>query len=450
MMKTLRKITFAVLLASVTFAAYAQNPIKINTSETRHGPENGALVIIGGGGVTPEIWDKILDLAGGKEHAKFVVVTNAAGPGINNRSGSARALREFVGEENVSILDLKTIREANDDKNLEKLRQASGVFFDGGRQWRIADAYLNTLAHEEFNKVLERGGVIAGSSAGASIQGSFLWRGDTKTPDILVGDHTQGLGFLKSSVIDQHILARNRQFDLIEFVKGAPQLVGIGLDESTAVVVIRDELEVVGKSIATIHSYPNIISDKPEAAVTPQPENPNPAEPAAGFQVGSRVRYSNGSADAYKPFLVLKSGQKYDLKERKVIPPPRREFPRGGFGTGVNPGAVSGANPNAATTPAANPSTNPADPAIANSVGANPDAARPRRSRPTSNATTPENPATPTGDPVNTKESEKTLEPEKPAAEQEKKEETATENVSASPSENKPADEKTANEAAQK
>jgi len=163
MIKTLRTIAAAILLASVSFASFAQNPIKIQQSETRHGPENGALVIVGGGGLTPEIREKFIELAGGKEHAKFVVVTNAAGPGINNRSGTARWLSEDVGEEKVSILDLKTIREANDEKNLEKLRQASGVFFDGGRQWRIADAYLNTLAHEEFNKVLERGGVIAGS-----------------------------------------------------------------------------------------------------------------------------------------------------------------------------------------------------------------------------------------------------------------------------------------------
>ncbi|MDR1493969.1 MAG: Type 1 glutamine amidotransferase-like domain-containing protein [Planctomycetaceae bacterium] len=435
MMKTLRKIALAVLLTSATFAAHAQNPIKIKSSETRHGPENGALVIIGGGGVTPEIWDKILELAGGKEHAKFVVVTNAAGPGINNRSGSARALREFVGEENVGILDLKTIREANDEKNLEKLRQATGVFFDGGRQWRIADAYLNTLAHEEFQKVLERGGVIAGSSAGASIQGSFLWRGDTKTPDILVGDHTQGLGFLKNSVIDQHILARNRQFDLIEFVKGAPQLIGIGLDESTAVVVVRDELEVVGKSIATIHSYPNIISEKTETAVSPQPENPNPAEPAAGFPSGPRVRYSNGSADAYKPFLVLKSGQKYDLKERKVIPPPRREFPRG-FVPGATPVA---ANPTSPVEPAANPNEN-----------------RPRR-RPSA---TPENPAAAAPASANTEKTEpaKTSEPKKPVAEPDKpasaepkpKEEKPAENVSEKKSDEKPSDEKPANAPEQK
>ncbi|MDR2756250.1 MAG: cyanophycinase [Planctomycetaceae bacterium] len=407
-LKTLKKVVWSVLPAillvilsatitfqTTTFPVYAQNPIKIQTSETRHGPENGALVIIGGGGVTPEIWDKILELAGGKERAKFVVVTNAGGDGLNTRSGTARSLKEKIGEENVRILDLKTIHEANDEKNLEFLKQATGVFFDGGRQWRIADAYLNTLTHQEFQNVLARGGVIAGSSAGASIQGSFLWRGDTKTPDILVGDHTQGLAFLKNSVIDQHILARNRQFDLIEFVKGAPQLIGLGIDESTAVVVIKDELEVVGKSIVAVHSYPNTIPNTNFNNANSSNENPNNVSPnnvnsgnlnldnidpddidpdnADQTNVNPNVnagnpetvnpsenvrrpfvRYTNGSADAYKPFIVLRHGQKYNLKERRVIPQERRGFNRGAGGFGAPTGIGNPPSGNAPENPSVN------------------------------------------------------------------------------------------------
>jgi cyanophycinase len=151
------------------------------------------------------------------------------------------------------------------------------VFFIGGRQWRISDVYLNTLAHAGFQDILARGGVIAGTSAGASIQGSFLWRGDTKNHHILIGDHTQGLGFLRNSAIDQHILVRNRQAHLSEFIKIAPHFIGIGIDESTAVVVIRDCMEVIGKSYVAVHDAGSL------------------------------------------PFFLLGKGQKYDLKERKVI-----------------------------------------------------------------------------------------------------------------------------------
>ena len=60
------------------------------------------------------------------------------------------------------------------------LRDANAVWFNGGRQWNIVDSYANTLTYREFHKVLERGGVIGGSSAGATIQGDYLVRGDTR------------------------------------------------------------------------------------------------------------------------------------------------------------------------------------------------------------------------------------------------------------------------------
>ncbi|KAA6348723.1 Cyanophycinase [termite gut metagenome] len=268
--------------------AHAQKPIQIERSETRHGPEKGSLVIIGGGTVVAEIWDKIIELAGGQEEARFVVVSNASGDREEDyHSATLDTLSRRLGAAKVTRFHLKNIREANDEKNLEVLKQATGIYFSGGRQWRISDVYLNTLAHQEFLNLLARGGVIAGSSAGASIQGSFLWRGDTKTANILIGDHTQGLGFLRNSAIDQHILVRNRQSDLQDFLKAAPHFIGIGLDESTAVVVIKDELEVIGKSYVAIH---NIESN---------------------------------------PFFFLKKGQKFDLKEHKLIRPPRSQAPVG-------------------------------------------------------------------------------------------------------------------------
>ncbi|GHV47481.1 hypothetical protein FACS1894181_01000 [Bacteroidia bacterium] len=291
--KTILSIIAILISYHISFAQ--ATPITIEKSTTRHGPENGSLVIIGGGTVGTEIWDKIIELAGGKEKAQIVVVTNASGEGENYYSATIDSAAARAGKQNVSTLHLKTIQEANDPKNLETVRQATGIYFSGGRQWRIADVYLNTLAHQEFLNVLARGGVIAGSSAGASIQGSFLWRGDTKTANILIGDHTQGLGFLRNSVIDQHILVRNRQFDLHDFVQLAPQFIGIGLDESTAVVVVKDSLEVIGKSYVAINN-----AEKKEREV------------------------NNWDNLDSKPFLLLQAGQKYDLKEHKVARPPRQ------------------------------------------------------------------------------------------------------------------------------
>lgn len=265
-------------------------------SPTRHGPVNGSLLIIGGNvGSTTAIWNKFTELAGGKEKAIIVVITAAAGDSAAFDTQDIATIKKETGIQNVTLLHTNNLREANSDAFIAPLKKATGVYFVGGRQWRIADAYLNTLTHEAFWDVLNRGGVIAGSSAGATIQGSFLWRGDTNGADILIGDHTQGLGFLKNAAIDQHLLRRNRQFDLLALIKISPKLIGIGLDEATAILVQGDTLQVIGKSYVAIYDY-NTIINATEKQVTP----------------------SNG-ATAAAPFFFLSDGQRYDLNSRKLI-----------------------------------------------------------------------------------------------------------------------------------
>lgn len=294
-------ITFALLLSGII--GFGQTPIAVNEKPTtRHGPEKGALLIIGGGTIPPEIWAKFVELSGGKEKAKLVVVTAAAGDSAAWSASHVELVKKQTGAAKVTLLHTKSLKEANSEVFIASLREATGVFFVGGRQWRIADSYLNTLTHQAFQEVLERGGVIAGTSAGASIQGSFLWRGDTKGAQILVGDHTQGLGFLKNSAIDQHLLRRNRMFDLVEFIRQSPDLIGIGLDESTSVVVQKDSLEVIGKSYAVIYDHDTIVGKG--------------AKHTEG--TGENFTASNG------PFFFLGNGQKYDLKNRKVIQEARR------------------------------------------------------------------------------------------------------------------------------
>ena len=144
---------------------------------------------------------------------------------------------------------------ANSDAFVEPLRRARGVWFSGGRQWRLADSYLGTKTHEELRALLDRGGVIGGTSAGATIQGSYLARGDTRNNTIMMGDHEEGMGFLKQTAIDQHLLRRNRQFDLLEIVRAHPDLLGIGIDENTAIVVEGDRFTVIGAGYVAIYDH---------------------------------------------------------------------------------------------------------------------------------------------------------------------------------------------------
>ena len=293
----MKKNILSILLSVVMFAAFAQTPIKINKSTTRHGPEKGSLIIIGGGLIPPDIWNKFTELAGGPENANIVVITAAAGDSAGLETRTVDLVKAQTKIKKVTRLHTVDLKEANSEKFVEALKTATGVFFEGGRQWRIADSYLNTLTHQAFFDVLNRGGVIAGTSAGASIQGSFLWRGDTSGAQVLVGDHTQGLGFLRNSAIDQHFLRRNRQFDLVNFIKTAPQIIGIAIDESTAVLVQKDTLEVLGKSYVAIYDYNTI--------------------------QGNGAKHVNENKEDFSasdgPFFFLGLGQKYDLNSRAVI-----------------------------------------------------------------------------------------------------------------------------------
>lgn len=216
------------------------------------GPANGSLVIAGGGLRDRAVFERFMDLAGGPD-APIVVIPTAGGAEHYDRYWRGLRVLKEIGFENITVMHTRDRDVAESDEFVAPLRQARGVWFSGGRQWRLADAYLDTKVHEELWALLERGGVIGGSSAGATIQGEYLARGDTKTNTIMMGDHEDGLGFLPNVAIDQHLLKRNRQFDLIEIVEAHPDLLGIGIDENTAIVVRGDRFEVIGQSYVAIY-----------------------------------------------------------------------------------------------------------------------------------------------------------------------------------------------------
>ena len=216
------------------------------------GPANGSLIVAGGALSDPAVFARFVDLAGGPS-APIVIIPTAGGAEEYDQYFRGRRPFEAAGARDITILHTTDPEVANTDAFVEPLLDARGVWFTGGRQWRLADSYLDTRVHDALWAVLDRGGVIGGSSAGASIQGSYLVRGDTRTNTIMMGDHEVGLGFLKGVGIDQHLLRRNRQFDLIEVIRAKPELLGIGIDENTAIVVQGDRFEVVGQSYAVIY-----------------------------------------------------------------------------------------------------------------------------------------------------------------------------------------------------
>ncbi len=218
------------------------------------GPEHGALVIVGGAMRDQAIVERFLDLAGGPD-APIVLIPTAGGADEYDQYWRGQRQFKAAGATDFYVLHTYDPAVANTEEFVEPIKSARGVWFGGGRQWRLADVYLGTRVHEELRALLDRGGVIGGSSAGATIQGSYLARGDTETNTIMMGDHVEGMAFIKNVAIDQHLLRRNRQFDLIEVIETFPEMLGIGLDENTAIVVQGDRFEVIGQSYVAIFDH---------------------------------------------------------------------------------------------------------------------------------------------------------------------------------------------------
>ena len=257
-----------------------------------YGPAKGTLVIVGGGATDGTgIMEKFIALAGGPEK-KFIIVPTAGGN--KNPDGTWKEYKEEQviaswlkrGVKNVRMLHTHDPKVADTEAFVKDLREADAVWFDGGRQWNIVDSYANTLTEREFHKVLERGGVIGGSSAGATIQGDYLVRGDTAGAAVVMTEeknHQHGFAFLRRSAIDQHNNTRQRWDDLDEVIAKMPNLLGIGLSEGTAIIVTGDTFEVMGKWKVAIHDNQRLYQ---------------PWE---------------------KPFYVLQAGDVYDMRARRVI-----------------------------------------------------------------------------------------------------------------------------------
>jgi cyanophycinase len=257
----------AVALSSVEVARGAEGPVV--------GPASGTLMIVGGGNMTA-LWPTFLELAGGKE-AEIVVIPTANEVVEANdrtiatlRSLGARAVQLHTRDPAV----------ADTAEFVAPLLTARGVWISGGRQWRLADAYLKTRTLREIIRVLERGGVVGGSSAGATIQGSYLVRGAPQGNTIMMSPgHEEGFALLRASAIDQHVNTRGRADDLRPVLSKHRDLLGIALDEATAIIVRGDQCRVIG---------------------------------------AGNVRFF---ATADEPAVILRDGARYDLAARRAVEP---------------------------------------------------------------------------------------------------------------------------------
>lgn len=200
----------------------------------------GTLILHGGGIVSNEIRDRFFQIAGGK-NARLLVISTAD-PDTPEDEGRLITWRDRKPA-SVALLHAATPELARQEAFAAPIKQATGVWISGGRQTTLARMYLGTPVERELAALVQRGGVIAGTSAGAAILSRVM---------IVRGEVRTGFDLLPQAVVDQHFLARAREERLLRVLAANPHCFGIGVDEDTAAIIRGDALTVLGPSTVSI------------------------------------------------------------------------------------------------------------------------------------------------------------------------------------------------------
>jgi len=208
--------------------------------------------------------------AGGLD-ARIAVIPTASSIGAEV-TGVYDALFRREGAVDVFAVRPESREEAHDQRLVAAVERATGVFMTGGNQLKLSSIVCGTPLGDAIVAAHRNGVVVAGTSAGASIQSSHMlaFGGPGATPKQRMTQMAAGLGLLDSVVIDQHFDQRNRYGRLLMIVSQSPQLLGIGVDEDTAAVVAPDQqghdvLRVLGRGAVTVMDPANIVTNAHEA-----------------------------------------------------------------------------------------------------------------------------------------------------------------------------------------
>jgi cyanophycinase len=231
----------------------------------------GPVMPIGGAEETEpggEILERFIDLAGGT-NARIAIIPTASDDPQRSGEGYATLFRE-MGAKEADWLRVERREDANAEEALSLLREATGIYITGGDQARLVRLLVGTLVMECIRMRNADGVIVAGTSAGASILSALMMAGGTGVGGDSNGsaarkgmvDVVAGFGLLQDIIIDQHFSQRGRMGRLLSVFAGTPGLIGLGLDEDTAVLIDRKgTLEALGSNMVTIVDGRNTNSD---------------------------------------------------------------------------------------------------------------------------------------------------------------------------------------------
>jgi cyanophycinase len=220
------------------------------------GPRSGHLLIIGGAEDKlrqRQILTRFTSLAGGSE-ARIAVISTASSLG-DEATELYRSVFHGLGVPDVRGLRPLSREDANADEVSAAVEDATGIFMTGGNQLRLSSVIGGTLLGRMILERHRRGAIVAGTSAGASAISTHMVAFGTSgaTPKQRMTQMSAGLGLLPGVIIDQHFEQRNRLGRLLALVAQSPSLLGIGIDEDTALLVSPSGIgEVLGKGSVTI------------------------------------------------------------------------------------------------------------------------------------------------------------------------------------------------------
>ncbi|MCC6509147.1 MAG: cyanophycinase [Pirellulaceae bacterium] len=242
-------LVFSTLGAGIYFRTQIERhtqQITLQTAGSQPTRSGGTLMIAGGGELPDRVQRQFVELAGGKA-AKLVVI-----PGVYVDDSFVKIYFDEwnnCGPASVHVLNASSPEEANDPAFAAPLEEATGVWLGGGQQTWLTSCYRGTRIEHKIRAVLERNGIVGGTSAGAAVMSEVMITGGRKKPSI-----GTGFGLLSGVIIDQHFIKRNRFSRLRQVVEANPKLVGIGIDESAALIVslASRRVRVVGDSYIVV------------------------------------------------------------------------------------------------------------------------------------------------------------------------------------------------------
>lgn len=251
-----------IVKTSLTLAAVAL----LGASANAQGAPRGYLFIVGGGPQPPELVQRFVDLAGGKK-AKIVVFAMASSEGKESGEEKADDLRKLGADAHAYYIGQN---EANSDSMTKNMEGVTGVWFGGGDQALLTKALLGTRVEKAIHDRYAAGAVVGGTSAGAAVMSNPMLTGEERHPGgvrppsdstehfmTIARDNIElvpGFGLIKGALIDQHFLRRRRHNRFISAVLDTPAHLGVGIDESTALIVHPDgHWSVLGESAASVY-----------------------------------------------------------------------------------------------------------------------------------------------------------------------------------------------------